>query len=70
VGEKIIKAVLANSIADAIEYGKSLDEAIAIGLAKMEQVTGRAGFIVITKEGHVGSAHNCEAMAVASLEAS
>lgn len=47
---------------------KQKDDALAIGLSVVEKVNGQAGFIVITRDGEISFAHNCEAMAVASLE--
>lgn len=63
-GEKIIKAVLAKALADGVEHGLSLEESLDLGLRKMDEVKGYAGFIMISKTGEIGYRFNTEAMAV------
>jgi len=65
-GERIIKVVLAKSVAGAIEHGMELDAALDYGMEKIAEVKGQAGYIVITKDGQIGHRFNTEAMAMAS----
>ena len=67
-GEKIIKMVLAKTIVDAVEYGKSFDEALDIGIQKMGEVKGQAGFISISSNGEIGYRFNTEMIATSQLE--
>lgn len=67
-GEKIIKVVLANTVADAIEHGIDFDKALDLGIEKIGQIEGQAGFVVITSNGKVGHRYNTEAIAVAMRE--
>lgn len=68
-GERIIKVVLAKQIVDALEHGRTLEEALDAALDKMTQIQGLCGFIVVTPSGGVGYRFNTEAMAMTVREA-
>ena len=67
-GERIIKVVLAKAIADAIEHGMTLNQALELGIKQMNAVNGYAGVITISHTGEISSMHNAQAMAMAILE--
>lgn len=58
VGEKIIKVVLAKSVADFMEYGMRAQEACNKGMKLIDSVKGQAGLIAIDANGNVGWAYN------------
>jgi L-asparaginase / beta-aspartyl-peptidase len=67
-GEKIIRAVLAKTVCGALEFGMNLDQALDLGMERMEQVRGWAGLIMITQDGQISSRHNTQAMVTAVRE--
>jgi beta-aspartyl-peptidase (threonine type) len=67
-GEKIIKLVLAKAIADSIEHGIDFEKALDAGFEKINEISARAGFIVVSKNGEFGYRFNTEAMAVSVAE--
>lgn len=69
-GEMIMRVVLSKTATDAIALGLTAQEAAERAIALLHQrVQGRAGIIIVDREGRVGFAHNTANMAVAWRDA-
>ena len=68
IGEKIIKVVLAKTVADAIEGGMNAKDACEEGIRQIGGVQGKAGVICIDRKSGLGYAFNTEAMTMTMLK--
>jgi len=62
IGEKIIKVVLAKTVADLVETGLSAQKASETAIERISAVGGKAGLICIDNRGGFGAAFNTPVM--------